>query len=666
VLVWLVAAEVFLLVVAFDPLGYQAFDLPKSLLGHVFAAVMVVSIAACLTEFGPDVLPRTRLHFAVVAFCLACAVSTAFAESTYVALWGERARYLGLVHVLDMAVLYFAVAIAFRTSRDWAALFWSVALAALVTIGYAALQRAGLDPVGWLDDPSTRPFGTFGNPDQFGSFLAGAFGLGLAAAAFAPGRLIRLGGIAMAALCSAALAIVATRAAFVGVLAALPVLGIVYLRLRGLAAGSIVRVALAALAVCGVVAIVMVATPLGARAFATFQGAGLADRPLLYRSAVNAAAERPVLGWGPDSFSVAYPRHRDPASARLTGTPVSESSAHSWPLEIAVTTGAVGTAALVTLIALVTLLLWRSGLAREPAVAAAALVAVGAYLAQGLGTVTSIGSAWIPWAGAGAAAAAGAVTSDPAHRARAGPIPAFVAAAVGAAALLAALGALDASHLALATVGAQARDDSSRAIAAARAAVERDPGRSQYWNLLGLAYDTAERWRESGDAYAEAARRGSYEAVFWMNLARSRARQSLAGDATSGGPDASLDAARRAVAIDPNNWDVHGVLGEVANAFGRYEESLRAMATALELGRREPTDDTVVASASAKLPDAALVRPLLLRMVSAKETAPLRVALAKVDLRLNDVAAARTNLTRALQLDPANVEARRLLDGLGR
>ena len=57
------------------------------------------------------IFPRTRLHLIAAAFVLASAIWALFAENTYLALYGDRDRYLGLTFVVDMAVLYLAVAV---------------------------------------------------------------------------------------------------------------------------------------------------------------------------------------------------------------------------------------------------------------------------------------------------------------------------------------------------------------------------------------------------------------------------------------------------------------------------------------------------------------------------------------------------------------------------
>src|SRR5687767_7778274 len=121
-LVWVVALKCAGLVLLFDPVSISAFDLPKALFSHATGWLLAVLISLTLIRFGVAVLPRTRIHLAVGAVLLGAVAATIFAENRYVALYGEHERYSGLTSVVEMAILYLAVAVAVRHPRDWAGL----------------------------------------------------------------------------------------------------------------------------------------------------------------------------------------------------------------------------------------------------------------------------------------------------------------------------------------------------------------------------------------------------------------------------------------------------------------------------------------------------------------------------------------------------------------
>ena len=126
----------------------------------------------------------------------------------------------------------------------------------------------------------------------------------------------------------------------------------------------------------------------------------------------------------------------------------------------------------------------------------------------------------------------------------------------------------------------------------------------------------------------------------------------------------AVNAARRAVAVDKNNWESESVLAEVQNAFGQPEQSLETIAIAVALNRNNPNNDTVAAEAAAKVTDVAKARVLVERIVAVKESAVLRLTLSRLALRLNDRQAALQNAQRALELDPTNVEAQSVVASL--
>src|SRR5262249_305831 len=152
--------------------------------------VMVGVIAAAVLRYGLGVIPRSPLHIPVVGFVLVSALSALVGVDPYVGLYGDWDRYLGLTFVVDMAVLYVAIAGAYRRCADWALLGAAIALSAALALAYALIQWLGLDPISWSDSPAPRPFSTFGNADHFGHVLSGLFGLAAGVAAF--GRPIAL------------------------------------------------------------------------------------------------------------------------------------------------------------------------------------------------------------------------------------------------------------------------------------------------------------------------------------------------------------------------------------------------------------------------------------------------------------------------------------------
>src|SRR5207247_7181911 len=107
----------------------------------------------------------------------------------------------------------------------------------------------------------------------------------------------------------------------------------------------------------------LVLTPLGARAVTAVNrpaAAGdaavtggldpsIATRIALYDIALRMVTERPLFGYGPDSFVLGVPKYR-PESAPLEVRASAATSAHTWAAYVAKGTGAVGLAAFLSVV----------------------------------------------------------------------------------------------------------------------------------------------------------------------------------------------------------------------------------------------------------------------------------------------------------------------------
>jgi O-antigen ligase len=553
VLLGLCACKIAVLITTFDPSGLIAFDLPKSLASRAFVWPMVAVLLILFSTYGRSILPRSHLHLAVIGVAATWLIAASAAADRFLALFGEEDRYLGLSYLADMIVLYVACAVAVRSARDAALLFGAIAIGAVIALGYAGIQAIGVDPFWWQDAPAERPFSTFGNPDHFGHFLSVLFALSLGAFVASRGLLGMFAGALGVTLSLAAASLVATRGTALGIVASVVAAPFVPATRR--------RAAVATVAVALALVAIVFATPLGERVRATIAGGQMTDRAVVYAASLSAFAARPIAGYGPDNFRVAYAQHRPPpVQVLLAATP--QTSAHNWVLDAAVTTGALGVFALFMLVGLGTLELWAVS-RRAPIVGVPLLLGWCAYWAHALVAVGSIAIGWLPWVALGVAVGLDSGVPPPARR-----VPRWALAVLMIGALVASTSGARvflANRDALVMERASATGDARTAVVAAENAVARDGGRAENWNRLGLALDGLELWRASLDAYREAAARRAYEPIYWANVARSYARLALEGDV--GGQTEAITAARRAIDADPNSPIGHTVLVEIAVAF---------------------------------------------------------------------------------------------------
>ena len=569
------------LLVIFDwSLGaLQAVELPKSLWSRTAAWLLVALVALALARYGWRVLPRTRLHLIVVANLVAAGLATAFADNRYLALFGDQNRYLGLTFALDMAILYIASAIAFRGGRDLRLLTGIVAAAAGLVLAYALLQAAGLDPVRWAHDPRGRPFSALGNPDVLGHLISLLLGVAVGVAGF--GReLTRPARWAAGAFAVVALGVgslIATRGTALGVLAIVVLAPVLLARAGGVGVLRSRAALIGGAAVAVALAVVLAVTPLGSRVRDTLGGSGVtADRLVVYETAFDGFRARPILGYGPDSFAIAFALHSPPETARVLSLALANDSAHNWVLHALATTGILGTLALATLAGVQIVASVRLA-PRAPALGAAIALGSAAYWAHGLVSVGSVAVDWWPWLGLGLASGLGRGSAAMPPLAPVRRLQPVLASAAIAAAVLAAATGLNALLANQDARSARVVQDVPAALRFAERAVQRDGGRADYWNELGRARFRAQDWTGSARAFEQATSRSPHVARYWSNLALARLRL---GPTAS---EAALEAARRGVSAHPNSPAAHAAAAGVAAQLGDFAGAAAAYRRANEL-----------------------------------------------------------------------------------
>jgi hypothetical protein len=241
-------------------------------------AILVTPVVAVPGGWGVDLFQARNAAFillglSVVVGLVADGWLRAFLGWTVVSFLWAGARpwaLLGLLGVLAWALCYFLAA---RVSaREWPRVRVVLALAALFQIGWLVVQALGRDPLfvplrtqGGILPDAVPLSGWFGNPMDLALYL----GLALPLLVAVHPVFLLIVGVALCAL--------KVTAGFVG----LAVSGLWLLRRRPWWALGFLGL---------IVTGVLVLDP---------QGAGL--RPLIWKQAVQVAALRPVLGWGPNA-----------------------------------------------------------------------------------------------------------------------------------------------------------------------------------------------------------------------------------------------------------------------------------------------------------------------------------------------------------------------------
>ncbi len=629
-----VRAALALSLVLFVPGLVEQFEAPK------VAAVRTCGLAALAGWLLAWPWRRRRpsaLELAVLAWLGVEALATAFSVSPRLSLFGSALQRDGLLTSFALAGLFLAARDPLREPRAFPRTA-NVALAAMaVACVYALLQVARLDPFHWSHTALyggvlVRPFGTLGHPNLLGAASAAALAWALAFALQQPARRwIHGPALALFAVTSA---LTFSRAAWLGAAAGSTVVLALVAREHGGFRARPKALALVALGIAALLALFwlggwghLFSTRAGELARAGESGS---SRVEIWRAALAAWRERPILGQGPDTFELVFPRVQTAAYWRheWAGLPFHAHSVYLHALATRGLAGLLAQAAVTLLVLRAARRAWRAGgesRARVPALLGglAALATAGLTGALGIG-----GALWTILTGA-ALDAAGETAGPPRPNPRAqprAPSPWRDAApaaswVVAAAVAVFSLRELAASHdVAMARRGGQ---DPAGALAfaeRANALAPLDDGAAQ---VLAEARLAAANWSRDG-ALLAAAERAAERAIelepvrslHWQELGAVRAARALAGDPSAISP---MEAAyARAIDLAPQNALAMAELARWEIMLGRPAAGIAPARRAVGIYPREAALRVVLAATLVGAGDRKAARAELVRALGAE------------------------------------------------
>jgi len=530
------------------------------------------------------------------------AVATAAGADPLRSLLGEQLRYQGLLPLVMYASMMVAALAATACGGTSRPLLAGMFVGGTLSAGYALLQRLGLDWVHWTGLPAGRIGGAFGQPDVLGIELvaAAAASTGLLQGAGPRARVIIGGGVALMLL---ALLLTLSRGAWIGAAAAGVVLLIFYIR-RLPPWRSLWYVVPAVVLVVGVgVAIPTGRAALGAAvaragSAGNFGETAVSQRIGLWRTSLEMAADRPILGAGPDSFPVLFASYRTPDQPGIGTANVRPESSHNVFLDQLVDTGVVG---LLVLLGLIGVCVWM-GVRALPVLDAAPRAAVAGmmsalagYYAAVFFSLSQAMTGWLPWVLMGAivgVAASASASAQPAGVPAAwrAPVTRAAWAAAGAALVVAGL-ALVLADLSAGRAGRAAqRRDITGAVDGARAATRWNPLEPQY--LLELGFYEEAAGARVGPEHRDKALSAYHRLNTWFEptafgLVREAQAQADVAFSTPEDKDRVFSLLERAASLDPYNAELRrGIADFYASAGEDARASVhRAAVEAMQSGK---------------------------------------------------------------------------------
>lgn len=422
---------------------------------------------------------------AIAVYVTVLIVATLVSRAPMVSFLGSYGRYGGLVTVVPVIALAWLFADGVGRSRRHR----RQALVALTASGvlgaiYLWSQELGIDAWGWLEpweQPPRHPPGALGNSNFSGAHLAVASIPALALATQASGRR-RLAWGAAAALVLSGVAVSQSRGAMMAVGAGLIVLAAGRSPKRTLVVGAVV--------VGAAVGIVALATNDGG-SDELFGTRTWDERVDLWEVALRGAADRPLLGGGPDLFRLTFEEHAGPELAGVVSD-----EAHNVLLDHLDGAGFLGAAAWLGVVAAAV-----ATARRRDDRAAIVWTAMGAaYLAQAMVSIDVVPLVLWGWIALGGIAAVGAGAPRP----RSSSAPRVAAAAlVTVVVCVIALGPFRADMAHRRGIEASNAADVDRALFQLEQAVDRHGWEPRFHRRLGIQLVLASR--AGDDAFADRA-----------------------------------------------------------------------------------------------------------------------------------------------------------------
>jgi len=522
--------------------------LPKLVFARLLLAALLLLWLARIVTTRTLVIKRSPLDIPLVLFTASAALSSIFAENANVAVFGTYTRFDGLLTLATYPAIFWISAQSLTDSADARGLVrtvlasgYAVSLVAILQSVRDSLQQAGIAPA----------YGTLGNPNVLGAFLALVVTIGFAellVARSAAARLL-LGNVLVVAVVGLLLSL--SRSSWLGALAGVAVA--LALRRRLVALRPVAAVAGAAVLVLVVGYVLFgsghVGRILGERALSIVDPREIGHARLgIWGDSLRLVASRPIVGYGPDNVGLVFPRFQTgdwgltySLAAGTLRQPIDK--AHAELLQVAATQGLIGVATYLLIQVAFLRAFWSARRLDQAVIAGAGWIA---YTVVVQLNFSALAAALPFWMFASAAiwscdAVRAHVVADDVRRGRLLLIPgaAVLAAAVWWGVVIPYL----ADGRLLQAVNADYAGDPTAAERLTAEARQLAPRESVYAVEAGNVAFERQRWPAAREAYRNAAELGTFNPMVYRNLALANRNLGLGAEGRA--------AAEKAVELDP-------------------------------------------------------------------------------------------------------------------
>lgn len=338
---------IFFLPLLISRITFEQFDLPKVVALNIVTQLMLFIWLMKILLISKTELHRTKIDYLALILLVLMVIATIFSWDKPTAIFGKYRRYEGLITFIDYLLLLFLAAQTFRGFEKMKTIIRTMTLISFAVAIYGIIQWLGLDPLPWATLPfeERRSFSTFGNPALLGGYIAlmlpVAFGNIFSVRKRSEQFLYSFGTL----LLFICLITTFTRGAWVSAL--IGVIVFLFLSLPVLIENR--RLVFIIFGIFFALLVVLVIISSSAknptlnvierfRSIFIIKGS-VSARLEIWKSAVNAVEKRPLIGYGPDNFRLAFAKYQTPGYSLAAGRLSIADNAHNYFLQLATTGG---------------------------------------------------------------------------------------------------------------------------------------------------------------------------------------------------------------------------------------------------------------------------------------------------------------------------------------
>lgn len=318
--------------------------------------VFYIPLVLLYPRYRPNLGSKTTLG--ILVYFAALFITALFSANREMSFWSSLQRSTGLVLMFHFLAYYFMLVSIFKNSWLW---FLRTALAAGAVMAIIV--------IGQSFHGETRAYGTIGNSDFLGTYLLFFIYFAILLFVKEKSRLVRALLIAVFALIISALVANATRAVFVGLAATVIFYLLIARSALVVASKQIYR---ATFVLFAFLTVVIILTVLNALPNAIYNRLAILqriqitsissnDRIIAWQFGLRALGERPLTGFGPENFSIAFNKGYDSRFGDwlIQGEMVDFDKAHNIIMEILGTSGVIGIAAYAIFVVMLARVFWQ-------------------------------------------------------------------------------------------------------------------------------------------------------------------------------------------------------------------------------------------------------------------------------------------------------------------